>query len=80
MKTISMVVCCGLVTALVGCGPSAQEKLAQEQLKAIEQQKLMVQGFEEAAKKARAEADANPVGQEKMKVTKWSEVLHPDKK
>lgn len=80
MKTILMVVCYGVFAALVGCGPSAQEKVAQEQLKAIEQQKLMVRGFEEAAKKANAEAAAHAVGQEKMKVIKWGEVLHPDKK
>ena len=40
-----------LSCAFAGCGQSAQEKLAQQQLEQLEKQKKMVAGFEALAKK-----------------------------
>ena len=76
-KTMTIILLSGLVGILAGCEPSAQEKIAQEQLKAIEQQKLIMQGFEEAAKKAKAESKAHPIGQEKQVYKKLN--LYPPK-
>lgn len=48
-----------IVFGLAACGPSAQEKLAQQQLEQIENQKKMVAGFEAAAKEANEAAQAS---------------------
>jgi len=76
MKKILMIT---IIGGLVGCGPSAQEKLAQEQLKAIEQQKAMLAGFEAESKKMQEQLKAlPPPGQEKMVYKKLD--LYPPKK
>ncbi len=49
-KSIMCVLLCGFVLMLTGCGSSGQEKVAEEQLKAIEQQKAMIEGFRQLAK------------------------------
>lgn len=49
-KSIVCVFLCGIVLMLAGCGSSAQDKVADEQLKAIEQQKAMIEGFRQLAK------------------------------
>lgn len=82
-KQMMMVLFGGLVGMLAGCEPSAQEKLAQEQLKALEQQKIMQKAMAEAFEKNAADAQAQlealrPIGQEKRVYKKFD--LYPPKK
>jgi parvulin-like peptidyl-prolyl isomerase len=56
MKKILLIV---VTYVLAACSPSAQEKLAQQQLEQIENQKKMVAGFEAAAKEANEAAQAS---------------------
>lgn len=48
-KSMIVVVLIGLIVGLTGCEKSAQEKVAEEQLKAMEAQKAVVEGFKKSA-------------------------------
>lgn len=55
---------------LTGCGKSPQDKVAEEQLKAIENQKIIVDSLKNAAQQAMSEAELHK--DDKMVIQKKS--------
>lgn len=77
MKTLMIsVLLGGLILALTGCGKSAQEKLAEEQLKAIEQGKAMQEAWSKNLK-AQAAKPLPEVGT--TKPINWSSLTKKQK-
>lgn len=81
-KAMIVVLFGGLVGVLAGCGSSAQEKVAQEQLKAIEHQKEVMAGFEKLrveneANMKKNQAELEKSSSEKKVYEKWN--LYPPK-